>query len=97
MDLRAWVYILASGRNGTLYVGSTADLSRRVLEHRQGLVPGFTTRYGVTRLVWYEGYERLIEARHREYSIKPWRRAWKLALIEALNPDWRDLYNDLAR
>ncbi len=96
MSPRAWVYILASRRNGTLYVGSTADLSRRMHEHRECLVPGFTSRYGVHQLVWYESYDRLIDARHREYSIKTWRRAWKIALIEALNPDWRDLYEDLA-
>lgn len=94
-EYRAYVYILASRRNGTLYVGSTADLSRRIWEHKQGLLPGFTRDYGVTMLVWYEGYERLIDARHREYAIKRWRRAWKFRLIEELNPDWRDLYFDL--
>ena len=95
MHHRAYVYILASGRNGTLYVGFTNDLSRRVWEHKQGFTPGFTTRYGVVLLVWYEGYERIIEAREREHRIKRWRRAWKLALIEAMNPEWRDLYFDL--
>lgn len=67
---RAWVYILASRRNGTLYVGSTADLSKRIWEHKQALLPGFTRDYGVTMLVWYEAYDRLIDARHREYAIK---------------------------
>jgi putative endonuclease len=92
---KAWVYILASRRNGTLYVGSTTDLSRRVWEHKNGLMAGFTRHYGVTMLVWYERYDRVIDARHREYSIKKWRRTWKLRLIEEMNPDWRDLYFDL--
>jgi putative endonuclease len=76
---RAYVYILASRRNGTLYVGSTTDLSRRVWEHKNKLIPGFTGDYDVTMLVWYEAYDRIIDARHREYAIKKWRRAWKLA------------------
>ena len=91
----AYVYILASKRSGTLYTGSTTDLSRRVWEHKNKLTPGFTSDYDVTMLVWYEQYERLMDARHREYKIKRWRRAWKLQLIEAMNPDWRDLYFDL--
>jgi putative endonuclease len=86
------VYILASGRNGTLYVGVTRDLSRRVHEHRSRTTPGFTRRYGVTRLVWYERHATAIEAITAEKRIKRWRRRWKLALIEALNPDWNDLY-----
>ena len=90
-----YVYLLASRRNGTLYVGSTDDLSRRIWEHKQKLTPGFTSAYDVTILVWHERYERLIEARHREYAIKKWRRAWKLRLIEELNPEWRDLYDEL--
>ena len=92
---RAYVYILASRRNGTLYVGSTTDLSRRVWEHKNKLIPGFTSDYDVTMLVWYETYDRIIDARHREYAIKKWRRAWKIALIEEFNPGWRDLYEDL--
>jgi putative endonuclease len=93
----AWVYILASKRNGTLYTGSTADLARRVYEHREGVLPGFTRNYGVTRLVWYEAFERTIDARTMEYRIKRWRRAWKLRLIETMNPDWNDLYDTLNR
>ncbi|GJE56273.1 MULTISPECIES: GIY-YIG nuclease family protein [Methylobacterium] len=88
-------YILASQRNGTLYTGSTTDLARRVWEHKNGIVPGFTREYGVAWLVWYEGYSHIALARQREYSIKRWRRAWKLELIETFNPDWRDLYNNL--
>jgi len=92
-----WVYILASGRNGTLYVGVTNDLARRVQEHREGAVPGFTRTYGVTRLVHAEPYDDIRIAIEREKRLKKWRRAWKLALIEEANPDWRDLYFDLNR
>jgi putative endonuclease len=91
----AYVYILASARNGTLYVGFTTDLSRRIWEHKQRLTPGFASRYGVDLLVWYEAHDRIDEARSREYAIKRWRRAWKLALIERTNPEWRDLYWEL--
>ena len=88
------VYLLASRRHGTLYLSVTNNLSRRVWEHRTKAIPGFSARYGVDRLVWYETYDRTIDARHREYAIKRWRRAWKLALIEAMNPQWRDLSLD---
>ena len=89
------VYILASRRNGTLYTGVTNDLVRRVSEHQQDLTPGFTTKYGVKTLVWYETTDSIQYAIAREKRIKRWRRAWKLALIEAANPDWRDLYPEL--
>ncbi|HLH10321.1 MAG TPA: GIY-YIG nuclease family protein [Methylovirgula sp.] len=92
----AYFYILASERNGTLYCGSTAGLANRVFEHKGHLRPGFTSRYGVTRLVYYEAYDRLMDARSREYKVKKWRRAWKLALIESMNPQWLDLYESLA-
>lgn len=95
MQPRAYVYILASRRNGTLYVGATTDLSRRVWEHKGKLTPGFASDYDVDMLVWYETHERIIDARHREYTLKRWRRAWKLKLIEDMNPDWRDLYGEL--
>jgi putative endonuclease len=95
MGKGGFVYILASGRNGTLYLGSTVDLCRRVYEHRQAYTPGFTTRYGVFQLVWYERYDLIVDARHREYVLKKWRRAWKIALIEAMNPLWRDLSLEL--
>lgn len=85
-----FVYMLASQRNGTLYVGVTNDLIRRVGEHRAGLVPGFTADYGVTMLVWFETHSYIDQAILREKRIKRWRRAWKLALIEAGNPQWRD-------
>ncbi len=92
-----WVYILASERNGTLYVGVTNDLARRVQEHRKGVVPGFTRTYGVTRLVHAEPHDDIRIAIEREKRLKKWRRAWKLALIEEGNPGWRDLYFDLNR
>jgi len=94
-DRASYVYILASARNGTLYVGVTNDLLRRVYEHREGTTPGFTARYGVKRLVWYETHGDVVEAIAREKSIKRWRRAWKMALIEKDNPQWLDLWDAL--
>ena len=90
-----WVYILASDRNGTLYVGVTNDLYRRVMEHREGLVTGFTKHYGVKRLVYFEEYGDIEAAIAREKSMKRWRRAWKLQLIEKSNPQWRDLWVEI--
>jgi putative endonuclease len=90
------VYIMASRRNGTLYTGVTSDLSRRVHEHREKRSPGFSARYGCTLLVWYERYELMTDAIAREKQIKAGSRAKKLALIEAMNPTWRDLYADLS-
>lgn len=91
-----YTYILASGRNGTLYVGSTDDIAKRVWEHKERLRPGFTAQYGVDQLVWYEVHDSREGALQRERLIKRWRRAWKLELIERTNPDWRDLYDGLA-
>jgi putative endonuclease len=91
-----WVYILASSRNGTLYVGVTNNLSRRVWEHREGTADGFTKRYDVKRLVYYEAYPDIRNAIQREKNIKKWPRHRKLALIEAENREWRDLYEELA-
>jgi putative endonuclease len=96
MAERFFVYILASRYRGTLYVGMTNDLVRRIGEHRSGVVPGFTRTYGVTRLVHVELCLTLLEARAREHAIKRWRREWKFALIEQNNPDWRDLTPDLS-
>ncbi|MGC5777490.1 GIY-YIG nuclease family protein [Methylobacterium sp. NFXW15] len=90
------VYIMASRRNGTLYVGVTSDLARRAYEHREGLLPGFTRQYGCKLLVWYEAYDRMTEAIDREKQIKAGSRKRKLAPIEAMNPDWNDLYPGLA-
>ena len=88
-----WVYILASGRNGTLYVGVTADLAARMVQHREGKGGGFAAKYGVDRLVHAEHFERIDEAIAREKALKKWRRAWKLELIERGNPDWSDLFD----
>ena len=88
------VYILASQRNGTLYIGVTADLVRRVWEHRTGMVDGFTREYGVHRLVYAEFHATMADAITREKRLKKWRRAWKLELIERDNPAWRDLYDE---
>jgi putative endonuclease len=90
-----WVYILASSRNGTLYVGHTDDLVYRVWQHREHATPGFTSKYGVTGLVWMQSFPTREEAKARERQIKKWNRAWKLRLIESLNPEWKDLYLDL--
>lgn len=90
------VYIMASDRNGTLYVGITSDLARRVYEHRQGAMAGFTKRYGVKRLVYLEPFDDVEHALQRERQIKKWNRGWKLELIEKTNPQWLDLYDQLA-
>ncbi|MBD1545784.1 GIY-YIG nuclease family protein [Roseibium aggregatum] len=93
----AWVYILASKPYETLYTGVTTDLPRRVYEHRYDLIPGFTSKYRVKSLVWYEEHADLQEAIQREKQIKRWRRQWKFDLIEKMNPEWRDLYEELNR
>jgi putative endonuclease len=86
---------MASARNGTLYIGVTQDLPKRVWEHREGVIDGFTKRYGCKMLVWFEAYDDLQEARQREVRLKKWNRIWKLRLIEDMNPDWCDLYETL--
>jgi len=95
MSTQFFVYILASGRNGTLYVGVTNNLARRMAEHKGKLVPGFTRQYGVDQLVHFEAFDSVLEARAREHSSKRWRRAWKIKLIEQLNPNWLDLTHQL--
>jgi putative endonuclease len=90
-----FVYILASGRNGTLYIGVTNNLARRIAEHKAGLVPGFTRQYKVDQLVYFEQFESIRDARAREHAMKRWRRAWKIELIVKTNPDWRDLSGEL--
>jgi len=92
-----YVYLLASRKNGTLYLGVTNNLIRRVYEHRHKLMPGFTSRYDVVRLVWFECYDDPSNAIAREKEIKKWRRQWKIELIEKSNPDWRDLYDEITR
>ena len=95
MEKRFVVYILASRRNGTLYIGVTSNLVRRIWEHRQGVVDGFTKDYGVAMLVWYESHDNAESAITREKQLKKWNRAWKVRLIEEVNPYWNDLYSNL--
>lgn len=90
-----YVYLLSSRPRGTLYCGMTDDLARRVWEHREKIYKGFTAKYDVTRLVWYEVYDDRENAFVRERRIKEWKRAWKCELIEGMNPDWDDLYETL--
>ena len=95
MQKGGWVYLMTNRRNGTLYLGVTSDLARRAWEHREGIVPGFTKQYGLTRLVWYEWHDDIRLAIQRETSMKRWPRAWKVRLIHGLNPLWDDLYETL--
>jgi putative endonuclease len=90
-----WVYILASRKHGTLYVGMTSDLPGRVYEHREGLTPGFTSRYGVRMLVYFESFGIVEDAIAREKQLKRWRRDWKINLIERSNPEWADLFDGI--
>lgn len=90
-----YVYLLASKRNGTLYVGVTSDLVQRVWQHKNDVVAGFTKQYGVHQLVWFEEHESMESALAREKAIQEWQRQWKLQLIEVVNPEWRDLYEGL--
>lgn len=92
-----YVYMLASRRNGTLYIGVTNDLSRRVWEHKSDLAGGFSKKYGVHRLVWYEVHNGIAEAIAREKQLKGWNRAWKIGLIEKHNSGWNDLFEDINR
>ena len=96
MDKGGFVYIMASGRNGTLYIGVTSDLAKRAWQHREGQLPGFTRRYGCKLLVWFEHGTDIAGAIRREKQMKGWKRLWKLRVIEELNPDWSDLYDTLA-
>jgi putative endonuclease len=93
--LAFYTYILASAPYGTLYTGSTDDLAKRIYEHREKVRPGFTAKYDVTRLVWFEGHEDRENAFRHERRIKEWRRKWKIELIESMNPTWEDLYPQL--
>ena len=95
MNKQPAVYILASKRNGTLYIGVTSDLVKRVWQHKNNMVEGFTKRYGVHQLVWYEVHENMESAIEREKRLKEWKRKWKLELIEKSNPNWQDLYNTI--
>lgn len=95
MDRPGYVYIMASGRNGTVYIGSTSNLIQRTYQHRERLVDGFTKRYGCKILVWYEAHDSIDGARLRELQMKKWKRSWKLSEIERFNPEWADLYDKL--
>jgi putative endonuclease len=95
MSKQYFVYILASKRNGTLYTGMTSDLLKRIWQHKNKLVPGFTEKYDVTNLVYYEIHDDPVNAITREKQIKKWKRAWKIRLIEKDNPEWLDLFNVL--
>ncbi len=94
-EKRPCVYLLASGRNGTLYVGVTSDLVKRIWEHRDDLIDGFTAKYGVHVLVYYEMHGDMLTAIAREKQLKKWNRAWKIRLIEQKNPEWKDLWPEI--
>ncbi|MEE9910265.1 MAG: GIY-YIG nuclease family protein [Deltaproteobacteria bacterium] len=93
----SYVYILASQKNGTLYVGVTSDLAKRIYEHKNDLIDGFLKKYGVHNLVYYEVYTEILHAITREKQIKKWNREWKLRLVEEKNPGWRDLYDEIVQ
>ena len=95
MEKHPCVYILASGKNGTLYIGVTANLIVRIWQHKNHVIPGFTEHYRVHDLVWYEFHQTMETAIQREKALKDWNRAWKIRLIQKMNPDWRDLYQEL--
>lgn len=95
MERKPCTYLLASKRNGTLYTGVTSNLLKRVWEHKNNAVEGFTKKYAVHTLVWYEAHETMKSAIQREKSIKIWKRSWKVRMIEEMNPDWKDLYPSL--
>jgi putative endonuclease len=90
-----WVYIMASKRYGTIYAGVTSDLARRAWEHKNGIIPGFTSRYKVHDLVYFEWHDRIEDAIQREHNIKHWPRRWKTQLVDSFNPNWDDLYPTL--
>ncbi len=95
VDRPGYVYIMASKRNGTIYLGVTSNLPERAFQHRNGQIEGFTKKYGCKMLVWYQRFENLHDARKREVQMKSWKRLWKLREIEEMNPDWTDLYGSL--
>ena len=95
MDRQPYVYMMASRRNGTLYIGVTSNLIKRIWEHKTNVVEGFTKQYGVHILVWYEAHETMGSAIKKEKALKKWRRKWKTDLVESINPDWHDLYETI--
>ena len=94
-DYVYYVYIMASAKNGTLYIGVTNDLVRRVYEHKNHIFPGFTSKYKVNKLVYYEAFHNIQDAIYQEKRLKNWHRNWKKDLIESMNPDWNDLYQEI--
>ncbi len=92
-----YVYLMASQPNGTIYLGVTSNIAQRAYQHRRGLIEGFSKKHGCTLLVWYEQHDDIQDARVRECQMKSWKRAWKLRLVEELNPQWRDLFDELMR
>jgi len=95
MDRQPCVYILTNNRNGTLYIGVTSNLHKRIWEHKEKIVDGFSKKYNTNKLVWYELHTSMLSAISREKTIKKWNRNWKIQLIEETNPDWRDLYKEI--
>jgi len=93
--VRGYVYIITNQKHGTLYIGVTSNLERRIFEHKEGLTKGFASRYGCTRLVWYDDFDSIGAAIQREKTMKRWLRKWKIDLIEKHNPNWMDLYDTL--
>ncbi|WP_314816802.1 MULTISPECIES: GIY-YIG nuclease family protein [Sphingopyxis] len=96
MNRPGYLYLMASGRNGTTYLGVTSDLLKRVWQHRNEVVDSFTKKYGCMRLVWYQAFDDIQQARQRELQMKKWKRAWKVELIERENPQWLDLFDSLS-
>ena len=94
---KMYVYIMSNAKNGTLYIGVTNDLIRRIYEHKNKAIKGFTSRYNLEKLVYYEIFDSEIEAIQREKTLKRWNRNWKKDLIEQMNPEWKDLYNDICK
>ena len=93
--MASYVYIMASKKRGVVYIGVTSDIKHRVLQHKESLIPGFTQRYHVHMLVYFEEHSDIRDAIKREKQLKKWNREWKIRLIEKVNPEWKDLYNDL--
>lgn len=91
----SYIYILTNSRNGTLYIGVTSNLIRRIWQHKNDVIKGFSSKYQLHMLVYYEEHSNIVEAIKREKSLKHWRRLWKLKLIDEFNPEWKDLYNDI--
>lgn len=96
MNKPGYVYLMASGRNGTTYLGVTSDLLKRLWQHRNEVVDNFSKKYGCARLVWYEAFDDIQQARQRELQMKKWKRAWKVELVERDNPQWLDLFDRLS-